>query len=186
MRMDDMSPKQRGGNAVERVEGPLRSRFPGELALRDLGESAPMCRAGLVTARFLTLQVAERYAAGWFVPEWLELAIAATDPYVGPGCESAPADAMRLRQVLTRMRVNEPDRVVAALIAAGDTTLTRSHRMAAYGFYRAAYVLSVRIDKKVGALSASSRLACLADDFQRPASARRWSRRCAELVAQCR
>jgi hypothetical protein len=156
------------------------------LALRDLGDSAPLCRAGLVTARFLALQVAERYAAGWFVPEWLEQAIAATDPYVAAGCEAAPADAMRLRNVLTRMRVNEPERVVAALLALGDTSLTRSHRMAAYGFYRAAYVLSIRIDKKVGALSASSRLACLADAFQRPRSARRWSKRCAELVAECR
>jgi hypothetical protein len=183
--MDDSNRRQDEKSAL-RVEGTLRSRFPGELALRDLGESASVARAGLVTARFLVLQVAERYATGWYVPEWLELAIAATDPYVGPGCESAPADGMRLRNVLMRIRANEPDRVVAALLAAGDTTLTQSHRLAAYGFYRAAYVLSMRIDKKVGALSASSRLACLAEAFQRPRASRVWSKRCARLVAQCR
>lgn len=185
MRIDDWNGRPES-NPVLRVSGPLRSRFPGELALRDLGDSALSPGAGLVTARFLVLQVAERYATGWYVPEWLELAIAATEPYVGPGCEAAPADGMRLRNVLMRMRVNEPDRVVAALLAAGDTALSQSHRLSAYGFYRAAYVLSMRIDKKVGALSASSRLACLAEAFQRPRPSRVWSKRCAMLVAQCR
>lgn len=184
MRIDDRNGKRDG--ALARVDGPLRSRFPGELALRDLGETAPLDRAGLVTARFLTLQVAERFATGWYVPEWLELAIEATAPYLGPGCERAPADGMRMRHLLLRMRANEADRVVAAMLAAGDTTLTQSHRLAAYGFYRAAFMLSIRIEKKVGALSASSRLACLAEAFQRPRTARLWSKRCALLVAQCR
>jgi hypothetical protein len=172
-------------NRGEAVTGPLKSRHPGELALRDLTTEPSAFVAGLITARFLTLQVAEYYVAGVYAGEWLEHATAAVEPYVGRGCERAPSDGLRLRQLLDRIRLNEPERVVVALLAAGDTATTQSAPLGAYGFYRVAYDLALRIDKKAGAVSASSRLAGVADTLQRPRLAMYWSKRCTRLVAAC-
>jgi hypothetical protein len=184
MRFHDRQDGQ-SANHGEAVTGPLRSRHPGELALRDLPTDPSMFTAGLITARFLTLQVAELYVADVYVGEWLEHATAAVEPYISQGCERAPSDALRLRHVLDRIRQNEPERVVVALLAAGDTSTTQSAPLGAYGFYRSAYQLALGIDKKAGAVSASSRLAGLAETLHRPRLVTYWSKRCARLVSEC-
>ncbi|HSL69987.1 MAG TPA: hypothetical protein VK864_07070 [Longimicrobiales bacterium] len=166
--------------------GPLRSRFPGELALRDLYEGAPPSLTCLIAARFAVLQVAERYATGWVSDDWLEVELSSAEAYLAPVRESAVADSLRLRHLVDRMRANQPNRVAAALLAAGDTAVLQSHIFGAVACFRAAHELATRIGRNAIALSAASRLAELAMLLQRPRSERRWQRECADLLVACR
>src|SRR5688500_4842148 len=49
---------------------PLRSQFPGELSLRDNSGAELQRFSPLIVARFVVLQLAERYAAGLIEAKW--------------------------------------------------------------------------------------------------------------------
>jgi hypothetical protein len=164
---------------------PLRSRFPGELVLRDLYEGAPISFTCLVTARFAVLQVAERYAEGWVAPEWLEAEVDAAAAYIQPVKRTALADALRLRRLLDRIREDQPERVARALLAMGTTALSQAHVYGAVACYRAAHELGKRLGRHAIALSAASRLAELAVILDRPRTGRKWQRQCAALLEAC-
>jgi hypothetical protein len=176
---DDAQHDQPGNRA------PLRSRFPGELVLRDLYEGAPISFTCLVTARFAVLQVAERYAEGWVAPEWLEAEVDAASAYIQPVRRTALADALRLSRLLDRIREDQPERVALALLAMGTTALSQAHVYGAVACYRAAHELGKRLGRHAIALSAASRLAELAVILDRPRTGRKWQRQCAALLEAC-
>ena len=164
--------------------GPLLSRYPGELALRDaVGGTA--LEAQLCAARFAVLQLAERYAGHGVDAVMLMAEIEAAEAYVTPVQQRGPADAMRLRRVLDSMRTGQARAVVSALLATGDTARAGGQIFASAGFHGAAFDLAMRIGWNAAALSAASRMADLATWLQRPKSARRWQRLCAERIAAC-
>src|SRR5262245_40387922 len=126
MRDSDVPPEsfesQPGDGAREQPNrAPLRSRFPGELVLRDLYDGAPLSFTCLITARFAVRQVAERYAEGWVGPEWLQAEVDAAAAYLNPVRRTALADAVRLRRLLERIREDQPEGVARALLAMGTT-----------------------------------------------------------------
>jgi hypothetical protein len=164
--------------------GPLMSRYPGELALRDAA-GATALEAQLCAARFAVLQLAERYAGFGIDAIMLATEIEAAEAYVTPVNERGPADALRLRRVLDSMRAGNVRAVVAGLLATGDTARAGGQIFASAGFHGAAFDLAMRIGWNAGALSAASRMADLALSLQRPKSAHRWQRLCAERVAAC-
>jgi hypothetical protein len=167
------------------ARGPLRSRFPGELVLRDLYEGAPVTFTCLITARFAVLQIAERYAEGFVEKDWLEAEVDAAAAYIQPVRRTAVAEALRLRILLDRIRDDQPERVAHALLAMGTTALSQAHVYGAVACYRAAHELGRRIGKNALALSAASRLAELATILERPKLGRRWQRQCAALLEAC-
>src|SRR5688572_710608 len=93
--------------------GPLMSRYPGELALRDAAGCTAL-EAQLCAARFAVLQLAERYAGHGVDAVMLSAEIAAAEAYVTPVQQRGPADAMRLRRVLDSMRSGQTRAVVGA------------------------------------------------------------------------
>ena len=171
--------------AVPRAQGPLRSTFPGELALRDLPERTTSRLGQVVTARLLVLQLAERYALLESEERPSALEIEAAHAYVSPIATLGPIDELHLRRILTRMASNQPRRVIAALIACGDSCLNQEHRLAAWGFYLAGFELAGRINQDAAALSLASRLAELAAVVQRGKAAEQWRRRQTRLVQRC-
>jgi hypothetical protein len=179
-------PTREGENPPERrsARGPLTSRFPGELALRD-AQDATAEEAQLCAARFAVLQLAERYAEFGIAPEMMPIELESAAAYIAPTQEIGPADALRLRRVLDGLRKGSARTSVAALLAAGDTSRAGGHVYASAGFHGAAFDLARRIGWNAAALSAASRLAELATDLDRPRAARRWQRTCDERVAAC-
>jgi hypothetical protein len=165
--------------------GPLVSKYPGELALRDAA-GATVLEAQLCTARFAVLQLAERYAASGIDVMLLTAEIEAAEAYVSPMRERGPADALRLSRILDGMRRGQVRSVTSAFLAAGDTARAAGQVYAATGFHRAAYDLALRIGWNAAALSAASRVAELAVLLQKPRTAARWQRCCAEQLAACR
>ena len=165
---------------------PLRSRFPGELALRDLPAAAPHRLANLVTARMLVLQLAERVTGATMDLAELQREVEAVRPYIDPVRERFPADAMRLERALDRIAAGDPRRAAAALLAAGDSSTLHGHMMGAYGYYYAAYDLGVASDGGAAALSAASRLRDVAQDMGREQQAEKWDKRARRLVQRCR
>src|SRR5688500_16972587 len=122
-------------HALPRAHGPMRSQFPGELALRDLPVATPHRLANLVIARMLVLQLAERTAQHGMEDAVSAIELNAVRAYIEPIRERFPADAMRLDRILDRIASGEDHRVIAALLAAADTTLLHAHGMGAYGFF---------------------------------------------------
>ena len=167
------------------ARAPLRSRFPGELVLRDLPPGSPRRVVNVVTARFAVMQLAERYAAGFVADDWLEEELEAAAAYLKLLQRNGLADLLRLRHLLERMREQQPERVATGLLAAGDTALTQAHVFGSIACYRAAHMLAERVGRNAIALSAASRLADLAIALQKPGSGRRWQRECAALLAAC-
>ncbi len=164
--------------------GPLVSRYPGELALRDAA-GATVLEARLCAARFAVLQLAERYAGYGIDAVMIATEIEAAEAYVSPMHDCGPADALRLRRVLESMRSGNVRGVVSALLATGDTARAGGQVYAAVGFHGAAFDLAMRIGSNAAALSAASRMADLALSLQRPRSAHRWQRCCAERLTAC-
>jgi hypothetical protein len=181
-------PPREGDRSSERpgkTRGPLISKFPGELALRDAAGAGEL-EARLCAARFAVLQLAERYANRGVDAVMLMIEIDSAIAYVTPVQDRGPADALRLRRVLDAMRVGEPRKVVSAVLAAGDTALAAGQVYAGAGFYNATYDLADRIGWNAAALTAASRLRDLAIRLQRPRAANRWQKRCAQRLSGCK
>src|SRR5687767_12204976 len=130
-----------GDGAPHEVVQPLRSQFPGELGLRDNSGADLQKFSPLIVARFVVLQLAERYAAGLVEAQWMTAEVESAAEYIAPIRKQHPADALRLEQVLARIEAGDHRAVVLGLLAAGDTTLHRRHRLTAAGYYRASYEL---------------------------------------------
>lgn len=167
-----------------RATSSLSSQFPGELALRD-ARNGTVRQAQLCAARFVVLQLAERYAMGRVDPTDWSLELAAAAAYIEPLNQKSPVEAQRLRRVLDRLNRDEARGAPAALLTAGDTAAACGHPHGAWGMYSAAFELAVPLRRNAAALSAASRLAELARRLQRPALVRKWERRCCRLLASC-
>lgn len=161
---------------------PLRSRFPGELALRDLPAEAPHRLASLISTRMLVLQLAERMSL-----TTIDVAeVDAVRPYINPLRERFPADALRLERALDRIAAGDARRVAAALLATGDSINMHQHSLGAYGYYLAAYELAAQHDTSAAALSATARLRDLAEEMGRPRTAQKWDKRARRHLERCR
>jgi hypothetical protein len=178
---DDVSPG--GGDPAPRMP-PLRSRFPGELALRDARDGSTR-QAQVCAARFAVLRLVERFVDGTIDPtSWVaELESAAA--YVDPLNEKVPQEAEGLRRVLERLDRDSARGAPAALLSAGDGALACGHAFGAWGLYRTAYQLAARAGRSAVALSAAFRLSKLAARLDRPELGHKWSRRCARQLALC-
>jgi hypothetical protein len=176
-RKDDMP-------AVPRSRGPLRSRFPGELALRDLNRFCSLRKSELVVARLVVLQLAERFAAGHVDAALRRIEVEAAALYVEP-LIGRYRDALCLTRVLDRIAEDEPRRVTSALLSCGDRCKAVNHVMGAYGFYLCAFELATHHGYSAAALSASSRLSDLATLLDRTNAGSRWTRRKSKLVEIC-
>ncbi|MGH7469904.1 MAG: hypothetical protein ACRENP_18300 [Longimicrobiales bacterium] len=163
---------------------PLRSRFPGELALRDARDGS-VRQAQVCAARFAVLQLVERFVDGAIdTTSWAaELETAAA--YVDPLNEKLPQEAQGLHRVLQCLDRDYARNAPAALLPAGDGALACGHLFGAWGLYRTAFELAAPMGRSAVALSAASRLSELAARLDRPGLGHKWSRRCARLIALC-
>jgi hypothetical protein len=163
---------------------PLRSRFPGELALRDARDGT-VRQAQVCAARFAVLQLVERFSAGSIDTTAWALELEAAGAYIDVLHEKVPAEAQRLRRVLDRLNQEFAQGAPAALLSAGDLAFACGHLFSAWGFYHEAFALAGPRGRSAVALSAASRLAELAHRLERPGLARKWTLRCRRLLARC-
>lgn len=167
------------------VRGPLRSRFPGELVLRDLTAGSSLRMSRLISARLVVLQLAERYAAQQVSVLLLSLEAEAAAAYVEPLIGRMQADALALTRVLDRLAHDETRRIITALLGCGDGCLQQAHLMSAYGFTLAAFDLAIGDGRTSAALSATTRLTEIAKLLNRRNAGERWQRQTQKLVARC-
>jgi hypothetical protein len=163
---------------------PLRSRFPGELALRDAKDGS-VRQAQVCAARFAVLQLVERFVDGTINTTCWTVELESAAAYVEPLNEKSPLEAQRLQRVLLRLDCDYARGVPGALLAAGDCALACGHLHGAWGLYRTAFRLAAPVGRHAAALSAAFRLSELALRLDRPGLGHRWSRRCGRLLAQC-
>jgi hypothetical protein len=163
---------------------PLRSRFPGELALRDAREGS-VRQAQICAARFAVLQLVERFSAGTIDTTAWTHELEAAAAYIDVLAEMVPAEAQRLRRVLDQLNRDFAQGAPAALLSAGDLAFVCGHLYAAWGFYHEAFTLASPRGRSAIALSAASRLAELARRLEREKLARKWTQRCRRLLARC-